>query len=54
MNVVMLFFAGAFLCNAIPHLTRINWAFAALLAGALAIGIFSSLRFGKVRQSKEK
>jgi hypothetical protein len=101
MNIIALFFAGVFLCNAVPHLSsglqgvpfptpfakprgvgnsppviNVLWAFlnmlagafllcrcpvaigansgfAAFVGGALAIGIYLSLHFGKVRQSKQ-
>ena len=100
MNFIALFFAGAFLCNAVPHLSSglqgipfptpfakprgvgnsppvvnvlwaflnmlagafllcrypaaigANWGFAAFLAGALAIGIYLSMHFGKVRRDR--
>jgi hypothetical protein len=100
MDYVAAFFAGAFLCNCIPHLARglrgetfptpfarprgkrpssplvnflwgacnvlvglvllsrhpgavdLNPGFVALAAGALAIGVYLSRHFGKVRQDK--
>ena len=100
MNYVAMFFAGAFLCNCIPHLNcglrgapfptpfakprgigdssplinllwgffnflvglallsshpvtiEFNFSFIALLAGALAMGIYLSLHFGKVQTDK--
>lgn len=47
MTETALFFAGALLCNAIPHL-----AAGLIAAGFLILGSAMSYRFGKVREGK--
>ncbi len=55
------FFAGGFLCNSLPHLAAglvllslqpvsigLNAPFVIVIAGALAIGVYLALHFGKV------
>jgi hypothetical protein len=45
-------FVGLLLLSSHPVSVSFNWGFAALFAGALAIGIYLSVHFGKVQAEK--